>query len=106
MDKEFENFKETLALSLYVFYHRLNSLYETYSDRTSFLFLARAGITIKKHLELFRKYYFQSEKSVGDVVWINRNIVTNSIFIWISYIPLLPKIIYKFREIFFKIKWY
>ncbi len=79
MDKEFENFKETLALSLYVFYHRLNSLYETYYDRTEFLFLARAGITIKKHLELFRKYYFQSEKSVGDVIWINRNIVTNSV---------------------------
>ena len=79
MDRNLENFTKNIALVLFIYYYRLNAIYEVFNKNTPFIYLARAGVTIKRHLELFRKYYNKTNINTGNILWINRNIVTNSI---------------------------
>ena len=73
MSNRIENFETNLAKLLFVYYFKLNSIIESYGKQDiKFLFLPRAGITIKKQLNQFRKIKNLSQFGEDHLFWINR----------------------------------
>ncbi len=73
MSNKVTKFEQNIAKLLFVYYHRLNSLIDSYKDQNiEFLFLPRAGITIKKHLNKYRETKNFSQLGDDRLFWINR----------------------------------
>ena len=77
-----------------MFYHRLNCALDVLSEpQTQFLFVPRAGFTILKHLNKYRKTKKLSSISDQNLFWVNRIVTTNSIVDDTKYIKTLSSLI-------------
>ena len=96
MFSEVEDFQKNLAVVMHMFYHRLNCVYEVLSEReTQFLFVPRAGFTILRQLNKFRKTKKLPLITSNNLFWINRVVVANAIVDDSIYLKTISNLIGK-----------